>query len=357
VYDLEPGDGSTPAMHLRFRSIDEAEPGAKWKAHLEEAWPAYHRWFLREGESKRPSYLRSSRMLAQYMPELVPLWERLTALGGGGDHVARLLSLYRPTPYLAGCSQAVWSRPDGAEPLLVRNYDYHPALCEGTLLLTAWHGTKVIAMSDCLWGVLDGLNEHGLAVSLAFGGRPDVGEGFGVPLVLRYVLEFSRTTEDAVRVLQRVPSHMAYNVSVLDASGAHATVEVGPEHAAVVSHDRVATNHQRHDLWPAHAVRTATEERKQVLEQRLDDAGETRAGFIDGFLEAPLFGTDYAHALGTLYTATYAPAGRWMELRWRDHAWRRSFAAFEEEELLVAYGPDGSSPVPGPAASSTAALG
>ena len=87
------------------------------------------------------------------MPELVPTWRRLVELAGGGDHAARLLGLYRPTPYLSGCSQAVWTRDS---PLLVRNYDYRPELCEGTLLFRAGHGTKVSAMSDCLWACSTG---------------------------------------------------------------------------------------------------------------------------------------------------------------------------------------------------------
>ncbi len=73
--------------------------------------------------------------------------------------------------------------------MLVRNYDYHPALWDGVLLSSSWTGRRVIAMLDSLWGVLDGINEDGLAVSLAFGGRQVVGEGFGMPLILRYVLE------------------------------------------------------------------------------------------------------------------------------------------------------------------------
>ena len=44
-------------------------------------------------------------------------------------------------------------------------------------------------MSDCLWGLLDGINDAGLAVSLAFGGRA-TREGFGIPLVVRYLLEW-----------------------------------------------------------------------------------------------------------------------------------------------------------------------
>lgn len=33
-------------------------------------------------------------------------------------------------------------------------------------------------------GLLEGLNDAGLAVSLTFGGRPEVGEGLGIPLVI-----------------------------------------------------------------------------------------------------------------------------------------------------------------------------
>lgn len=193
-------------MQLRFRAIREETPGEKWRAHFEAAWPAHRDWFLREGEAKRPGYVSCRMALARCMPELLPMWERLSGLAGGGDQESRLLSLYRPTPYLSGCSQAVWTR---GEPVLVRNYDYHPGYCEGAILLSAWHGTKVIAQTDCLWGVLDGIDEKGLAVSLAFGGRQVVGDGFGIPLVLRYILEFVETTKDAREVLRRVPSHMA----------------------------------------------------------------------------------------------------------------------------------------------------
>jgi predicted choloylglycine hydrolase len=58
-------------------------------------------------------------------------------------------------------------------------------------------------MLDCLWGPLDGVNDTGLAVSLAFGGRPQVAAGFGIPLVIRYVLETCGSTEEATRTLRR----------------------------------------------------------------------------------------------------------------------------------------------------------
>jgi predicted choloylglycine hydrolase len=263
------------------------------------------------------------------------MWHRLIALAGDSDEVARLLSLYQPTPYLTGCSQAVWTRNDA---LLVRNYDYHPALCEGVLLKSAWHGTQVIAMSDCLWGALDGINEHGLAVSLSFGGRPVVGDGFGIPLVLRYILEFSKTTAEAVAVLERVPSHMAYNVSVVDSSADYATVAVAPDRPAAVSRRRVATNHQGTEDMTVLATRTRSLEREEFLEANVSDPKQTRASFVDAFLAPPLYNTDWPRAFGTLYTASYDARSREVEILWPSQRWRRTFTDFEETETVIAFG-------------------
>ena len=63
-------------------------------------------------------------------------------------------------------------------------------------------------MGDCLWGLLDGVNDAGIAVSLTFGGRPNVGTGFGIPIVLRYVLQASESIDAAVDALTRIPVHM-----------------------------------------------------------------------------------------------------------------------------------------------------
>ena len=55
-----------------------------------------------------------------------------------------------------------------------------------------------------------------------------VGDGFGVPIVLRYVLEICETAEEAAKVLARVPIHMAYNVTALDRLGHRVTVHLSP---------------------------------------------------------------------------------------------------------------------------------
>lgn len=325
-------------MHLRFTASDEDLPGAKWRAHFVQTWPSYHAWFLQEGDAKRPSYLASRAALRSHMPELYPFWERLVELAGGGDHEARMLSLYCPTPYVSGCSQAIWNR---AEPMLVRNYDYHPKLCEASLVKTRWDNVEVLGMSDCLWGLLDGMNQHGLAVSLAFGGRRVVGPGFGIPLVLRYVLQICQTAAQAAEVLARVPCHMAYNVSVVDAEGVPFTLHLSPDRPMRVEAGRVATNHQGEVEWADHAELTQSVARERYLQDRLRDPSETATSFVERFLAPPVFSRGYARAHGTLYTAVYRPLKLTAEYLWTAHRWTQSFRRFDEGEVLVHYDAEG----------------
>ena len=274
-------------------------------------------------------------MLRKYLPELLPTYERLAELAGGGDLVARFLAFYNPPAYITGCSQAVW--PDVFEPILVRNYDYSPRLCEASLLLSQWNDKKVIAMGDCLWGVLDGMNDSGLAVSLAFGGRKIVGEGFGVPVILRYILEFCDTIDQAVEVLKRVPTHMSYNITLMDRSSRFKTVFLAPDRMPVVRQLAVATNHQGRVEWKQHANATSSLAREQFLSGRLADTEETAEGFTQSFLHPPLYSYEYERGFGTVYTACYRPHHGEMELRWLGSRWPQSFNRFVEGSRIIRF--------------------
>jgi predicted choloylglycine hydrolase len=318
-----------------FRARSEDEPGALWRSHFAELWPAYRRWFLQSGDSARASYASSRRVLREHMPEIVPLWERLVELAGGGDLEARMLSMVDPPPYLSGCSQAVFDLADG--PLLVRNYDYSPSRLEGVILRTGWQGRRVVGTSDCLWGLLDGVNEDGLAVSLTFGGRAVVGHGIGVPLVVRYLLQTCASVAEARPVLARLPYHLAHNLTLCDASGERLTACVAPDRETVVLEAALATNHQLAVEWPEHAQMTRTLEREDVLGALVADRSLTRESAIGAFLEPPLFATQYATGFGTTYTAAYAPVERTVEYRWPGRAWTQSIDAFADGEVAVSY--------------------
>jgi predicted choloylglycine hydrolase len=322
-------------MQVDFRAFKEPEPGRKWARVFRRLWPAYQKWYLREGEGSRPTLHSCACALRDHMPELVPTYERLVELAGGSDLAGRFLSLYRPPAYLSGCSQAAWSR---GEPLLVRNYDYSPRFWEGSIVQSAWTGRRVIGVSDCLWDLLDGMNDSGLCASLSFGGSRRVGSGFGIPILLRYVLETCATTGEASRALCRLPSHMAYNVTLLDRDGDSCTVLLGPDREAVVSPSMVATNHQEPVEWWRFVEVTRSLEREQFLRERLADPAESRDDFVSRFRSPPLLSRGFGAGWGTLYTAIYEPHQGRVTHRLADHSRSHTFDDFNEERLMLDYG-------------------
>lgn len=313
---------------LTYYAIDEPWPDSAWQDLFHTTWPAYRSWYLRHGAADRPDLETASTMLSTHMPELVPVWRRLVELAGGAELPSRMLTLYNPPAFLVGCSQAVHHvrRPDGTEPALVRNYDYAPQLSERVVIGSAFTGRRVIGMSDCLWGLLDGMNDAGLAASLAFGGRRVVGTGFGIPLVIRYLLEVCDTTEQARVVLSRLPVHMAYNVTVVDRSGDYFTAFLGPDREPGFVRQRCATNHQEHLDWPEQAQATRSLVRQAMLTSLLDDRGVDLDDLIARFLSPPLYSTTYELGFGTLYTAVYRPAELTVEYHWPGSTWRHSVA-------------------------------
>lgn len=319
---------------LLWRAFEEARPGRSWRHEFERLWPAHRAWFLREGEAARPSFLEAERALDRFMPALRPTWERLVELAGGGDLAARALAQYRPPPFFGACSQLVVSTP---EPALLRSYDYAPRLFDALVTHTAWNGRRVIGTSDSFVGLLDGMNEDGLAVSLAFGGRRAEGDGFGIGIVLRYVLETCTDVADAVTALSRIPVHVPYNIALVDASGAHATVQLGPDRAPVVGAEPVSTNHQGPIDWPAYATLLETERRYACLEALATTPGLPLASLERAFLSTPLYRTAYARGYGTLYTAVYRPARGEVRYLWPDGTLRQRFDDFREAQFAVDY--------------------
>ena len=318
-------------MFVYLKSIAENRPGSKWSRQFHKTWPYYRKWFLSEGYRARPGYLTSRTELEKYMPELVGTYDRLVDLAGGGDLESRFLSQYCPPPYMTGCSQVAWNL---GEPFLMRNYDYSPVLFEGVLLKTNWLKT-VIGISDCSWGLLDGINGSGLAVSLTFGGRKITGTGFGIPLILRYILEVCDTVQEAREKLLALPVHMAYNVTVTDPTGAYLTAYLAPDRQPILTDSPIGTNHQGQIDWEDYAKLTATVERKQFLESCLADPLISEAELYKKFLQPPLYNTYFEKSFGTLYTAVYHPKRGSVKVSWPGKSLVQSFETFNEGKEVV----------------------
>ena len=301
--------------------------------HLRAVWPAFRRWW-QDGANARPGIDEARARLERHMPELVPTWQRLTAMLGEDPAAGAALALWNPPPFLTGCSQAA-VLPGG--PALVRNYDWDYRLFDAAVARTAYGGRRVLGMLDCLWGLLDGVNDAGLALSLTFGGRPQVGEGFGIPLVIRYVLQVCDTVEEAVRTLRRIPVHMSSNVTALDRDGSRATVYLAPDRPAHVTGRAVATNHQDQVEWAPYAAAIRTVERQEQLEELLT-AGADVPAVAAALLRPPLYATRFGAGFGTLYTAEYRPAEGLARYYWPGQTWTHALDRLGPGSIQVRLG-------------------
>jgi predicted choloylglycine hydrolase len=320
---------------LSFSARSEIRPGEQWRERFQALRDAYRTWYLGAGEAARPSLEVCEAKLAQHMPELVPIHRELVELAGNDEIDARMLSLYDPPPFITGCSQAAWVR---GTPVLIRNYDYPISRLEGVLVQTAWSGRRVIGMSDCLWGLLDGVNDAGLAVSLTFGGRTATGEGFALPLVVRYILETCTSVTEACEVLARVPVHASQNVTLVDGTGDYMTAYVAPDRPLRLVKTPVTTNHQGTVEWPEYEQVIHSVDRENCLLALIDDPTMTAERLQSAFLSAPIHSNGYRSGTGTLYTASYYPGEGRVEMRWPSgEQWTESFDRFVTLEHTEVY--------------------
>jgi predicted choloylglycine hydrolase len=239
-----------------------------------------------------------------------------------------MLTLWNPPPFAPGCSQLLVERP---ERTLVRNYDYHPDLFERVSMSTRWGSRKVMGTSDCLWGLVDGMNDSGLVVSLTFGGVRGTGEGFAIPLVVRYLLEVCGTVADARRVLERLPVAAHYNLTLSDATGVTVTVFVGPGRRAEVFDHPYAANHRGlvpDDPALARALRSVERQDEMVA---LNRQSAEAVHVVGRFLSPALRSLDFEGGFGTLFTAEYQPSRGRLTYHWPHQTWERTFDSPSED--------------------------
>src|SRR4051794_27393871 len=75
-----PADPGPRPDRIVFRAVRERQ----LPALFERAWPAYRRWYLKDGEAARPSLEEARAALVRHMPELEPAW---SALAAGADEL------------------------------------------------------------------------------------------------------------------------------------------------------------------------------------------------------------------------------------------------------------------------------
>lgn len=315
----------TETYHKRFAfrrlPVILQEPEA-WRRHLEESWQP----FFQEPQADRGA----REAITRHMPELLAEYDALVAVAQDWPGAAHWLGMYNIRPFWAGCSQSAVRKADRTT--LIRNYDLGINDFMGYFRYEALEdGGWILGSDEVGWGYIDGLNDRGLAVSITFGGRFVAGEGFAVPVIVRYLLKTCATTAEGVAKLKALPHRLAQNLTLVDRSGETAVVYTSPDEGVIVAEGTVAcTNHQGRVAVPRHAQFTRTVERLEHLER------QGGALSIETFLQRPLYNTNFREHFGTMYTVEYDPVAGTAQYAWPD---RRLLLTPEspETEFTVAF--------------------
>ncbi|MFD5320398.1 C45 family autoproteolytic acyltransferase/hydolase [Streptomyces sp. NPDC127098] len=320
------------ALEKTFRAVTVGDGGdGRWAAAAGAAWPEAEKWLTDEGRTAAGAD-EARRLFDTRLPELVPVLERLAAQLDRGRLGETFLTQAAFRPFFAGCTQAAF---DG---VLLRNYDFPPDEVEGTFVSSNFL-RPVIGSQDGMWGLLDGMNDAGLAVSLTFGGRLVHGPGFAVLIVVRYLLETCDTVDEALAALRRTPVALAQNLTLVDRERA-VTVHLGPDIEPTEAEGGAlacAANHQHLPVSAEQERASNTGERLATVRAAAErgDPGPVRSAL----LRPPLYRHGHKDAGGTVYTADYRPAeGRVTYLWPGEEPWELSFDAFEEGSRTVTLG-------------------
>ena len=323
-------------MQKHFRAIREDTPGSDWLARFVAGRTEAESWYRGTGREAPPTAAECRAQLQRHMPELLDPYERVCALVGDDALAPQILSQYRPPPLPHGCTQAVWLGDGG--PALIRNYDYPLGTVSDHFESTRWLGREVISKGQRPWGgCLDGMNADGLVASMTFGGGPAQGPGFAIVLIVRYVLETCSRVPEAVAALCRIPVALSQNVTVLDRTGAHATVFLNPGHAAFVSRAPVCANHHaQHEPVDNSAGIARSMERQSAALRALESPDASLAKMVDAFLAAPLYSRRTSSP--TVYSAVYQPAALTVDYLWPGHSMTQRIGSFRADEYVHDYG-------------------
>jgi predicted choloylglycine hydrolase len=191
-----------------------------------------------------------------------------------------------------------------------------------------------MGMVEFLWGLSDGINEAGLCAAIAYGGRTDTGIGFGITLIVRYILEICATVEEAISILKGIPSHMAYNVTLADRLGNTASLELQPGGGLRQVWPAIATNHQNGGEKLMEQRWSETHGRRAYLQSLLADDSRPDS-MIGAFLLPPLFQRRYEEGFGTLFTAEYDPCNASLSMHWQTAKWTQTIDNFRERDQQV----------------------
>ncbi|CAL9471035.1 C45 family autoproteolytic acyltransferase/hydolase [Streptomyces sp. enrichment culture] len=308
-------------QHMTFQAIEVGDGAdGRWAAYARALWQEMEGLLTDEGRTPDGAD-RVRTLFGTHMPELVPVLHRLAGqLDRPGAEA--LLTHAALRPFSQSCTQI------GRNGTLLRNYDLRPDQCEGTIVSSCFL-RPVIGMQDVLWGLLDGMNDAGLAISLTWGGRSVHGRGFAILIVVRYLLETCDTVDEAVDRLRSLPVAVPQNLTLVDPTKA-ATVFVGPDIPPTPAPDACAANHQHLPVTDEQERALRTQERLRAIRAAGTD--------VAAMLKPPLYRPADEQGSRTLYTAHYRPTEGRVTYHWPGESWQQSFGDFTVGSRTVTLG-------------------
>lgn len=294
----------------------------EWAAHYAQHWNLNQ---YRPLQIIPPTEIRL--LMKQYMPELLPEYDAFLAALPDRPDMAQLIAEYNLPPFFSGCSNSISHR--SGHPTLIRNYDFGIHDFAGVFRYEPLSdGGWISGSAESGWGYLDGMNHHGLAVAITFGGKYSVGSGFSIPLIVRYLLVTSRSVPEAVERLRTIPHRLAQNLLLLDREGRYSVVYTSSEGVAIDDGLICTTNHQ------PEVDESATTEQDTV--QRYDHLFR-KAGNVSpsDFFEHPLYCSQFSQGYGTLYTVELDPVTGEAHYHWPEGQQFLVSPVSREQEITI----------------------
>lgn len=227
-----------PTQFVHVPLIGDAYTVGRMQGELARSIPGWLD-FIRSGKGAfdQQSFAQVSGFFERYCPGLNAEIQGLAdAAGVAPQEVVYYAATYQRA---RGCNHLVALPPatqDG-HVLLARTYDYGDAEDDLRLCTTHIEGKyRHVGFSLLLLGRCDGMNEHGLAVTMSAGGIPvrtPIQDGFQFWALIRALLESCRTVDEGLALIEQVPLMGNTILLLADRSGQAALVETYGPHKPV----------------------------------------------------------------------------------------------------------------------------
>jgi predicted choloylglycine hydrolase len=206
--------------------------------------------------------------------------------------------------------------------LVGRSYEWNHTESDHRLVTTRITGRAAhIGFSEILFGRDDGINEHGLCVTMSAGAPMAPAEPGGCIFwaVIRTVLDRCHNVDEAIELIQTIPISFNVNLMLADRSGQAAVMEIASSHRAVrriragaPEGTLIATNHYiLPEMMPYDLGRMWNSvTRYQTIQRRLAAAAgqitpDTLRGILTDRLPDGVCGHHYSEWFGTLWSEIF----------------------------------------------------